>query len=55
MWTPSRLRNSAVTRFRREHGLEVARPLLGYRSAAITEVYAEFDQAKAADVMAKVG
>lgn len=38
-----------------EYGIEVARVVLGHRSAAVTEVYAEMDMAKAKEVMAAVG
>ena len=40
---------------RREFGLDVAQIILGHRSAAITEVYAEADKAKAVDVVGRVG
>jgi len=40
---------------RRQFGIETARIILGHRSAAITEVYAELDQAKAAEAMKRVG
>lgn len=54
-WHPHQLRHNAATALRREHGIEVARIILGHRSAAITEVYAEVDHARAIDVMAKIG
>jgi integrase len=54
-WHPHQLRHNAATTLRREHGIEVARIILGHRSAAITEVYAEVDHARAIDVMARVG
>jgi len=54
-WHPHQLRHNAATSLRREHGIEVARIILGHRSAAITEVYAEVDHARAIDVMAKIG
>jgi hypothetical protein len=37
------------------HGIEVARIILGHSTAFTTEIYAEADKAKAADVMAKMG
>ena len=37
------------------HRLETARIILGHRSAAITEVYAELDQKKATEAIVKVG
>lgn len=54
-WHPHQLRHNAATALRREHGIEVARIILGHRSAAITEVYAEFDSARAVEVMGKIG
>ena len=52
-WHPHQLRHNAATNLRREHGIEIARIILGHRSPAITEVYAEVDHARAVDVMAK--
>jgi integrase len=54
-WHPHRLRHSAATNLRREFGLETARIILGHRSAAITTIYAEADQQKAVEAMARVG
>ncbi len=54
-WHPHQLRHNAGTNLRREHGIEVARIILGHRSAAITETYAEIDHARAIEVMAKIG
>ena len=54
-WHPHQLRHNAATTLRREHGIEVARIILGHRSAAITELYAEVDHARAIDVMGKIG
>jgi integrase len=54
-WHPHQLRHTAATTLRREFGLDVARVVLGHRSPAITEVYAEADTAKAVEAMAKLG
>jgi integrase len=54
-WHPHQLRHNAATNLRREHGIEVARIILGHRSPAITEVYAEVDHARAIGVMALIG
>ncbi len=54
-WHPHQLRHNAATNLRREHGIEIARIILGHRSPAITEVYAEVDRTRAIDVMAKIG
>ncbi len=54
-WHPHRLRHTAATDLRKEFGLEVARVVLGHHSLAVTEIYAEFDKAKALDAMLKAG
>ena len=45
----------AATRLRKQYGLEAARVILGHKSAAVAEVYAEIDQAKARHIMGEVG
>lgn len=54
-WHPHQLRHSLATELRREFGIDAARAVLGHRSPAITEVYAEIDAGTAAKVMAKLG
>ena len=54
-WHPHQLRHNAATRLRKEFGIEAARVVLGHRSAAITEIYAEADRGKAAEIMLRVG
>ena len=54
-WHPHQLRHTAATRFRKDYSLEVAQVLLGHRRADVTQVYAERDQAKAREIMAKSG
>lgn len=54
-WHPHQLRHTKATEIRREHGLDAARAVLGHRSPKITEVYAEVDMNKAAEVMRKMG
>lgn len=54
-WHPHQLRHNAATEIRRAAGLDAARAVLGHRTPAITEVYAEIDTAKAAAVMEKLG
>jgi integrase len=54
-WHPHRLRHNAATEIRREAGLDAARAVLGHRTPAVTEVYAEIDTAKAAAVMERLG
>ena len=55
VWHPHQLRHNAATRLRKEFGIEAARVVLGHRSAAVTEVYAELDQTKASTIMGRVG
>jgi integrase len=54
-WHPHQLRHTKATEIRREAGLDAARVVLGHRSPQITEVYAEIDVNKAAEVMARLG
>jgi len=54
-WSPHRLRHTSATRIRKEFGIEAARVILGHRSAAVTEIYAEIDKEKALQVMESVG
>jgi len=54
-WHPHQLRHSFATRIRKKYGLEAARILLGHRSAAVTEIYAEADRTTAARIVARVG
>jgi integrase len=54
-WHPHQIRHNAATRLREEFGIEAARVVLGHRSAGVTEIYAEIDHLRAADVMARVG
>jgi len=54
-WSPHRLRHTWATELRRQFGLDVARAVLGHRTPAITEVYAEIDQAKAMEAMEQIG
>ena len=54
-WSPNRLRHSAATEIRRQFGLEAAQVVLGHAKADVSQVYAERDLAKAAEVMRKIG
>lgn len=54
-WAPNRLRHTAGTKLRRDFGIDAASVILGHQSPSITLVYAEADQQKATDIMAKVG
>ncbi|HUW30810.1 MAG TPA: site-specific integrase [Planctomycetota bacterium] len=54
-WHPHQLRHSFATRIRKEYGIETARVLLGHRSAVTSELYAEIDRQKVAEIIARVG
>ncbi len=54
-WHPHQLRHTAATKIRRTHGLEAVRTVLGQRSDAVAEVYAERDHALAASVATRLG
>jgi integrase len=54
-WHPHQLRHNAATDLRKQFGVEAARLVLGHRSAAVTEIYAEVDKARALEVIAEVG
>ena len=54
-WHPNQLRHALATKIRKEAGLDAARAQLGHTSAAVTEVYAEVDMGKAAEVMERLG
>lgn len=54
-WHPHQLRHSYATRIRREYGIEAARILLGHRSTAVTELYAEIDRGRVREIVSKVG
>ncbi len=54
-FTPNMLRHAKATQIRREAGPDAARAVLGHRTPIVTEVYAELDEAKAAEIMARLG
>ena len=54
-WHPHQLRHNAATELRKEFGLDAARIILGHRTTAITELYAEQDESRAIEAMIKVG
>lgn len=54
-WHPNQLRHVAATRLRAQYGLDATRAILGHSSPVVTEVYAEVDEAKAREVMGRVG
>ena len=54
-WHPHHLRHSYGTQVRKDYGLEEAQILLGHSKADVTQIYAERDMRKAADVARKIG
>lgn len=54
-WHPHQLRHTAGTRLRKQYGLEAAQVILGHRSLAVTEIYAEKNVAAAMKIMGEVG
>ena len=54
-WAPNRLRHTAATELRKRFGLEAAQVVLGHSTADVTQIYAERDMAKAAEVIKQVG
>jgi integrase len=54
-WTPNQLRHSAGTEVRNKYGLEHAQRVLGHANAKTTEIYAELDFEKAAQVAREIG
>jgi integrase len=54
-WHPHQLRHNAATNLRREFGVELARIILGHKTAFTTEIYAEADKQQAMEVIGKVG
>jgi hypothetical protein len=54
-WHPHQLRHNAATDLRKQYGIELARIVLGHRSAFVTEIYAEADRQQAVEVIARIG
>lgn len=54
-WAPNQLRHAAGTKIRSSHGIEGAQVVLGHRRLNTTEVYADKDKAKYAEIIASVG
>jgi len=55
VWTPNQLRHTAATEIRRAFGLEAVQAVLGHKNMTVSEVYAEKNQALAAEVARKIG
>jgi integrase len=54
-WHPHQLRHACGTLVRSRFGLDAAQVILGHRSASVTEIYAEADAHKAADIIQRIG
>ncbi|MGI9326732.1 MAG: hypothetical protein ACR2PZ_16050, partial [Pseudomonadales bacterium] len=54
-WSPNQLRHAAATEIRRKFGLEHSQVVLGHASAEITQLYAERDMEKGAEVARQIG
>jgi len=54
-WHPHQLRHTTATRLRRQHGIEMARIILGHSTAFTTEIYAEVDRRQALELIARIG
>ena len=54
-WTPNRLRHLYATEVRAKFGLEAAQIMLGHARADVTQIYAERDFQKAAQIAAEIG
>jgi integrase len=54
-WCPLQLRHSAATSIRKRFGLGAAQIVLGHAKADVTQIYAERDYEKAAQVAKEVG
>lgn len=49
-WAPNQLRHTFATEIRAKHGLEAASVLLGHKHADVTQIYAERNRKKAAEI-----
>jgi integrase len=54
-WHPHQLRHTSATRLRKDYGLEASQVILGHKTLAVTELYAEKNVAAAQRIMAEVG
>lgn len=54
-WSPNQLRHTAATKIRSMFGLDAAAKILGHSEVTVTQVYAELDHERAADVARKIG
>jgi hypothetical protein len=54
-WHPNQLRHTAATAIRARYGVEAAKVILGHTKVETTQIYAERDLGKAAEIMREIG
>jgi hypothetical protein len=54
-WSPLQLRHTAGTAVRAKYGVEAAKVILGHTKVETTQIYAERDLGKAAEIMREIG
>ena len=55
VWSPNRLRHTAATEARAKHGLDAAQIRLGHKHARTTEIYADLNRQRAAELAEQLG
>jgi len=54
-WHPLQLRHTAATDLQARYGVEAARVILGHSKVETTQIYAERDLGRAAEIMREIG
>jgi integrase len=54
-WHPNQLRHAAATRIRAAFGIEAASTILGHSNLETTQIYAESNQQRAAEIASQIG
>jgi integrase len=54
-WSPLQLRHTAATLILAKYGLEAAKAILGHTRVETSQIYAERDLGRAAEIMAEIG
>ena len=54
-WSAGQLRHTRATDIREKYGIEAAQLVLGHSDLKITEIYAERNDERVADIMREVG
>ena len=54
-WSPLQLRHTAATLIRAKYGLEAAKAILGHTRVETSQIYAERDLGRAAEIMKEIG